>query len=162
MRQFCDTLQSWNFRICGIFILDSHFMVDGPTFLSGTMAALSVMVNLEVPHVNVISKIDLLSAPAKRELDRFLEPDTRDLTSASASARTFDIKYQALTEALAKVLDDYSLVKYFPLDITDEENIADLFLMIDNSIQYGEDLDVKVRDFDEGEQENDDAGDVNE
>ena len=48
----------------------------------------------------------------------------------ASQSRKFDEKYQALTEALGKVLDDYSLVKYFPLDITDEENIADLFLMI--------------------------------
>ena len=47
--------------MCGVFIVDSHFMVDGATFLSGTMSALSVMVNLEIPHVNILSKIDLLS-----------------------------------------------------------------------------------------------------
>ena len=61
MRRFVDILQTWNFRVCGVFIVDSHFMVDGATFLSGTMSALSVMVNLELPHVNVLSKIDLLS-----------------------------------------------------------------------------------------------------
>ena len=61
MRRFVDTLQTWNFRVCGVFIVDSHFMVDGATFLSGTMSALSVMVNLEIPHVNILSKIDLLS-----------------------------------------------------------------------------------------------------
>ena len=41
MRRFVDILQTWNFRLCGVFLLDSHFMVDGATFLSGTMAALS-------------------------------------------------------------------------------------------------------------------------
>ena len=35
-------------------------------------------------------------------------------------------------------------MKYFPLDITDEDNISDLFLMIDNTIQFGEDADVKI------------------
>ena len=61
-------------------------------------------------------------------------------------SHSFNVKYQALTESLGKVLDDYSLVKYFPLDITNEENIADLFLMIDNTIQFGEDADVKIVD----------------
>ena len=51
-----------------------------------------------------------------------------------------------LTEALGRVLDDYSLVKYFPLDITNEENIADLTLMIDQILQVSEDADVKVVD----------------
>ena len=41
MKRFVDILQTWNFRMCGVFFVDSHFMVDGATFLSGSMAALS-------------------------------------------------------------------------------------------------------------------------
>ena len=55
-------------------------------------------------------------------------------------------KCQALTDFLGKVLSDHSLVKYLPLDITDEDNISDLFMMIDNTIQFGEDADVKIAD----------------
>ena len=51
------------FRVCGVFLIDSHFMVDGGKFISGAMAALSVMVNLEVPHVNVLSKVNLRNFP---------------------------------------------------------------------------------------------------
>ena len=32
-------------------------MVDGAKFISGSLTALSVMVNLELPHVNVLSKV---------------------------------------------------------------------------------------------------------
>jgi hypothetical protein len=46
-------------RVCGVFLIDSHFMVDGGKFISGAMAALSVMVNLEIPHVNILSKVTL-------------------------------------------------------------------------------------------------------
>ena len=38
-------------------------------------------------------------------------------------------------------------MKYFPLDITDEDNISDPFMMIDNMIQFGEDADVKIADL---------------
>jgi hypothetical protein len=44
-------------------------------------------------------------------------------------------------------------VKFFPLNINDEESIGDLFLMIDTTIQYGEDLEVNTRDFDPPEQD---------
>ncbi len=47
-------------RVCGVFLIDSHFMVDGGKFISGAMAALSVMVNLEIPHVNILSKVTLV------------------------------------------------------------------------------------------------------
>jgi len=40
-------------------------------------------------------------------------------------------------------------VRFFPLNIYDEENVGDLFLMIDNTIQYGEDLEVDTRDFEQ-------------
>jgi len=161
MRKLADTLQAANFRICGIFVLDSHFMVDGGKFISGAMTALSVMVNLELPHVNVLSKVDLLSASSKAQLDHFLEPDTAVLTNSlqEGAMRGWDRKYRGLTEALGRVLDDYSLVKFFPLDITSEENILDLLTMIDNTIQYGEDLDVKTADYDYPEKDFEGIGD---
>jgi GTPase SAR1 family protein len=73
MRQLVEMLQQrWNFRVCGVFLLDSQFMVDGAKFLSGTMAALSVMVNLELPHINILAKMDLLSKGARNQLDRLV------------------------------------------------------------------------------------------
>ena len=163
VRNFVDLLQSWNFRVCGVFLIDSHFMVDGSKFLSGAMAALSAMVNLEIPHVNVLSKIDLLGKEARKQLDVYLEPDTHALTSISHSESdkgdsAFEQKYAMLSESIGRVLDDYSLVKFVPLDITNEENIGDLFLTIDNTIQYGEDADVKVRDDFDAPQNEDDKG----
>ena len=37
-----------------------------------------------------------------------------------------------------------SLVKFFPLDPTDESNVNDLLITVDNTIQYGEDLEVRT------------------
>lgn len=69
-RDLIKLLQSWNFRICSVFLVDSQFMIDGPKFLSGTMAALSVMANMELPHVNVLSKMDLLTKTSRSHLDK--------------------------------------------------------------------------------------------
>ena len=74
MRRLVDALQAWNFRVCAVFLLDSHFMIDSASFISGAMAALSAMVCLEVPHVNVLSKIDLLSKSSKKQLERYCDP----------------------------------------------------------------------------------------
>ncbi|XP_017790861.1 PREDICTED: GPN-loop GTPase 3 [Habropoda laboriosa] len=148
IRQLITILQNLNFRICGIFLVDSQFMVDGSKFLSGTMAALSVMINLELPHINILSKMDLLSKNARKQLDKFLEPDPHSLL-ADMEKDSWNEKYRNLTEAIGKLIEDYSLVRFYPLNIKDEESIADIKLTIDNIIQYGEDADVRVRDFDE-------------
>uniref|UniRef100_A0A131Y2I2 GPN-loop GTPase 3 n=1 Tax=Ixodes ricinus TaxID=34613 RepID=A0A131Y2I2_IXORI len=153
MKKLIDVLQSWDFRVCGVFLIDSQFMVETTKFFSGVLSALSAMVNFETPHVNVITKMDLLNKAGRRKISRYLEPDIHLLVEDD---RQFDEKYGRLSEAIAKVIEDYSLVKFMPLNIKVEESIADLLLMIDNAIQYGEDLDVKTHDF----ETNDDEPDV--
>jgi len=41
-------------------------------------------------------------------------------------------------------IDEYSLVSFTPLDITDEESISNVLMMVDMSIQYGEDTDIHI------------------
>lgn len=123
-------------------------MIDAPKFLSGTLAALSVMINLEIPHINILSKMDLLSKSARKRLDNYIDPDPFSLL-ADTEGDPWNEKYRSLTESLGKIITDYSLVRFLPLNIKNEESIADIKLTIDNTIQYGEDTDVKTRDFDE-------------
>ncbi|XP_057327807.1 GPN-loop GTPase 3 [Microplitis mediator] len=158
IKNLIDTLQTLNFRLCGIFLIDSQFMVDPQKFISGTMAALSVMVNLEIPHLNILSKMDLLSKKAKKQLDRYLEPDPYYLL-ADMEDDPWNEKYRNLTEALGQLIESYSLVRFLPLDITDEENISDIRITIDNAVQYGEEEDVKTRDFDQPEENDDNDND---
>lgn len=157
MRKLIRMLQSWNFNVCSVFLVDVQFMTDGAKFLSGTMSALSVMVNLELPHVNILSKMDLLGKAARRQLDRFLEPDSHAIMGdIEANSNKFNEKHRRLTEAIGKLIEDYSLVRFTPLNLNDQENISDVLITIDNILQYGEDLDVKTKDFeDNDENEND-------
>jgi GTPase SAR1 family protein len=69
-RKLIKLLEDWNFRICGVFLVDSQFMTDGAKFLSGTLTALSVMANIEVPHINILSKMDLLSKSVRAQLEK--------------------------------------------------------------------------------------------
>lgn len=70
MKKFVDFLQSWSFRVCAVFVIDSHFMINSASFISASMASLSAMVSIEVPWVNVLTKIDLLSRSGKKQLER--------------------------------------------------------------------------------------------
>lgn len=70
MRQIVNALQTWDFRLCGVFLVDAQFLTDTTKFFSGILAALSAMVQLEVPHINVLSKLDLLDKTSKKNLDR--------------------------------------------------------------------------------------------
>ncbi|XP_005183647.1 GPN-loop GTPase 3 isoform X1 [Musca domestica] len=157
-KQLVQLLESWNFRICTVFLVDSQFMIDGAKFLSGTMAALSVMANLEMPHVNVLTKMDLLSKGAKKQLDKYLDPDARALLGDVTEESAWGRQHRKLSAAIGSLIEDFSLVRFVPMNVDDEESIQDLLLQIDNVIQYGEDADVKVHDFDPPEEEEGDEG----
>ena len=70
MRQLVETLHRWNFRVCGVFLIDSQFVVDCSKFFAGVLSALSAMIQLEIPHINVMSKMDLLTKKQLKEVHR--------------------------------------------------------------------------------------------
>lgn len=144
MRHIVDALKQWNFNVCTVFLLDTHFLLDGTKFLAGALTTLSTMISLETPAVNVLSKLDLLSAQEREKIDAFLKGDAKSVLDTEPET-PWNKKHRALSESIASVLDDYSLVKFMPLNRDDEETISYLMLAIDNNIQFGEDTDVKDR-----------------
>ncbi len=75
-------------------------------------------------------------------LFRFIDPDVYQLANSEVS-NAFLGRYSQLNKAIASVIYDYSLVKFYTLDMSKEDSITDLLNEIDLSIQYGEDFDVK-------------------
>ena len=142
MRQLVLSLQQQDFRICGVFIVDAQFLVDASKFFSGVMAALSAMIQLEIPHVNIMSKMDLLDKQSQCIVENYLNPDAglllHDLNSKLPK------KFKKLNKAIASLIDDYSLVSFVPMNIKEEDSVNDILVYIDNAIQYGEDLEPRV------------------
>merc|ERR1712113_49029 len=104
MRQIVDMLQINDFQVAGVYCIDINFIEDGPKFLAGGLAALTAMVNLELPHINVLTKCDLLKP--ETDVERYLEADTEAIISDLRES-TFP-KYKKLNEAMGELLDEYS------------------------------------------------------
>lgn len=60
-------------------------------------------------------------------------------------------KQNKLTKTICQVLDDFSMVSFLPLNIKDDESIDHVLTHIDQSIQYGEDIEVRGADMDDTE-----------
>jgi len=147
-KRVADCLRSKGFNVCVVYCVDATFVTDASKLIAGNLMALSAMVQLELPHVNLLTKCDL--AENKDELERFLSPSGNDL-EAELAVNT-PPKFRALNVAFCRLLEEYDMVVFLPLDITDEESIAAVLLQVDNAIAYGEELEPKEpRDFDEGE-----------
>ena len=59
-RSFVDHLKSDGWSLAAVYTLDCQFVGDPTKFIAGSLQAMSAMVQLELPHVNVLTKVDLL------------------------------------------------------------------------------------------------------
>ena len=61
-------------NLVSVYLLESQFMEDPTKYFSGVLSAMSCMVGLEVPTVNVMSIMDLVSKEGtkrRKDVDRY-------------------------------------------------------------------------------------------
>ncbi|KAG0329592.1 ATP binding protein [Podila horticola] len=153
MKRLVEALGRLNISICGVYLLESQFVEDKSKFFAGVMSAMSAMINLEIPHINVMSKMDLLPKMKARELERYYNPDPL-LLMEDVNSKTSP-KYHELNRAIGQLVEDFNMVAFLPLNITDEDSITAILSHVDNAIQFGEDQEPKEPE-EEGEAEMDD------
>lgn len=141
-------------QLCAAYLLEATFVVDKAKFFAGTLSAMSAMIMLEVPHVNILSKMDLVKGQVgKRELKRFLDPDTTLLDDEEEGLNEADDglgdpkdtrtlmrgdSFKRLNKAVAGLIDSFSMVSYLRLDVQSEDSVAAILSYIDDAIQYQE------------------------
>jgi hypothetical protein len=154
-------------RMAAVYLLEATFVVDRAKFFSGTLSAMSAMLMLEVPHINLLSKMDLVKGQVKKkDLKRFLTPDvalldddpierTRRITEGPEgeddTSRPPDEKdqvmkgasFRRLNRAVAGLIESFSMINYLKLDVTNEDSVAAILSFIDDCIQFHEAQDPK-------------------
>ena len=103
MKNIVSKLQRLGYSVCGVYLLDSQFVEDTTKFFAGVMSAMSAMIQLEIPHINVMTKMDLLGPKADDPaLDRFFEVDGTLLVE-DANAMTKP-KFHLLNQAIVRLV----------------------------------------------------------
>jgi GPN-loop GTPase len=68
MHNLAKHLQLWGFRVVSVYLLDALFALEPAKFISGCLLSLSCMLQLETPHLNVITKCDIADKGEERLL----------------------------------------------------------------------------------------------
>lgn len=152
--QYLSRAGPLNISLCAAYLMESTFVVDRAKFFAGTLSAMSAMILLEMPHVNILSKMDQVKGlVGKRELKRFTSVDVDLLNeeqtrenepehSSSASTATGELlsggSFNRLNRAVAQLIDDFSMVSFLKLNAQDEDSVAGILSYIDDAIQYHE------------------------
>lgn len=152
------TKGSLNISMCAAYLLESTFIVDRAKFFAGTLSAMSAMLMLEMPHVNILSKMDLVKGQiARKELKRYIDPDISLLQDAPGSGLVYEFQdgvdngesteaervmtgesFGKLNRAVAQLIDDFSLVSFLKLNAQDEDSVGAVLSYIDDAIQFHE------------------------
>ncbi|KAF7226036.1 GPN-loop GTPase 2 [Nothobranchius furzeri] len=138
VKNIFSQLAKWNFRLTAVHLVDSHYCADPAKFISVLCTSLSTMLHVELPHVNVLSKMDLIEQYGKLAFNLDFYTEVLDLTFLldHLAADPFFKKFRRLNEKLAEVIQDYSLVSFVPLSVQDKESMIQVLRAVDKANGY--------------------------
>lgn len=128
-------------RLVTVHLVDALLCRDAPRLVGSLLLCLSAMVHVELPHVNVLSKTDLLDA-AEDDVATgvrggggvLTRRDFRDILACRsglpALARRLGVdqgamgeRYALLTDALLEAVEEHGLVDLIPLSVDDPRSV---------------------------------------
>lgn len=141
-----------NINLCAAYLLESTFVIDKAKFFAGTLSAMSAMLMLEMPHLNILSKMDQVrDMVSRKELKRFVNVDVNLLQDeiggaeepvegdpSSKDTLLSGRSFKRLNRAVGQLIDDFSMVSFLKLDVQDEDSVAAVLSHIDDAIQFHE------------------------
>ncbi|EES06957.1 GPN-loop GTPase 2 [Sorghum bicolor] len=131
-------IKKMDLRLTAVHLIDAHLCCDPGKYVSALLLSLSTMLHLELPHINVLSKIDLIENYGNLAFNLDFYTDVQDLSYLQYHLEQDprSAKYRKLTKELCDVIDDFSLVNFSTLDIQDKESVGNLVKLIDKSNGY--------------------------
>ncbi|KAI1894934.1 hypothetical protein AGOR_G00120870 [Albula goreensis] len=138
VKSIFSRLCQWNFRLTAVHLVDSHYCADPAKFISVLCTSLSTMLHVELPHVNVLSKMDLIEQYGKLAFNLDFYTEVLDLSYLleHLAADPFFKKFLRLNQKLAEVIQDYSLVSFVPLNVQDKESMQQVMRAVDKANGY--------------------------
>ncbi|XP_050379716.1 GPN-loop GTPase QQT1-like [Argentina anserina] len=108
-------------HLVAVHLVDSHLCSDPAKYVSALLLSLSTMIHMELPHINVLSKIDLIQNYGELAFNLDFYTDVEDLSylQNSLDQDPRSAKFRKLTKELCGVIEDYSLVSFTTLDNKD-------------------------------------------
>ncbi|KAL8231231.1 hypothetical protein R6Q57_001009 [Mikania cordata] len=131
-------IKKLDLRLTAVHLVDAHLCSDPGKYVSALLLSLSTMLHMELPHINVFSKIDLIESYGKLPFNLEFYTDVEDLSYLQhhLDQDPRSSKYRKLTKELCEVVEDFGLVNFTTLAIQDKESVTNLVRLIDKTNGY--------------------------
>lgn len=139
MTNIFGKLEKLDYHLCTVHLIDSHYCSEPAKFISTLMLSLNTMLQMGLPHVNVLSKADMFKqfeSKLQFNLDFYTEVlDLQYLLDALDTTPGME-KYKKLNAAIIDMIEGYSLVTFQPLDVNNKMSLVRLKNVIDKTNGY--------------------------
>ena len=91
-----------------------------------------LLLHIELPHINILSKVDLIEKYGKLDfgIDFYTEVLDLEYLVDRMPDEPFTAKHKKLTKAITDLVQDYGLVNFIPLSVDSKEMMLGKFLII--------------------------------
>ena len=124
-----------------VHLSDSFCLTQPSLYVSNLLLSLRAMLQMDMPHINVLSKIDRISSydPLPLNLDYYTDVDDLSYLQPFLEEETPAVrsnKFSKLNEAVASMIETYSLVRYEVLAVENKRSMMHLLRVIDRAGGY--------------------------
>lgn len=124
-----------------VHLSDSICVTQPSLYVSNVLLSLRAMIQMDMPHINVLSKIDKVHAYEDLPFNLDFYTDVDDLTYLtphleSESPALRSDKFGKLNEAVAGLIENYGLVRYEVLAVENKKSMMNLLRVIDRAGGY--------------------------
>ena len=128
-------------QLVALHLTDSYSLTLPSLYISTLLLSLRAMLQMDLPHLNVLTKIDKLAsyAPLPFNLDFYTE--VQDLSYllphlAQENPVMRHDKFQGLNNAVVELVEDFGLVSFETLAVEDKKSMMTLLQAIDRAGGY--------------------------
>ncbi|KAL7949864.1 hypothetical protein V8C42DRAFT_308812 [Trichoderma barbatum] len=141
LRNVFYKLQKIGFRFVCVHLSDSFCLTQPSLYVSNVLLSLRAMIQMDMPHINVLSKIDKIASYDELPFNLEYYTDVDDLTHLTPfleaeSPGMRNEKFGRLHEAIANMIDSYGLVRYEVLAVENKKSMMYLLRVIDRAGGY--------------------------
>ncbi|CAE6447939.1 unnamed protein product [Rhizoctonia solani] len=136
LKSIVGKLEKLGFRLAAVHLCDAYYVTDAAKYVSVLLLSLRTMLHMGLPHVNVLSKLDLLSRYGDLDFNLDFYTEVQDLSYLQNVLSASHPRFSALNEAICGLVEDFSLVAFETLAVEDKQSMIHLTRTIDRILGY--------------------------
>ncbi|KAL4752053.1 hypothetical protein BDW72DRAFT_212295 [Aspergillus terricola var. indicus] len=141
LRNIFFRIQKMGYRLIVLHLIDSYNLTLPSMYISSLILCLRAMLQMDLPHLNVLTKIDNLSNYTSLPFNLDFYTEVQDLTYLlphleAESSRLSHEKFGALNNAIITLIEEFGLVGFETLAVEDKKSMMNLLRAIDRASGY--------------------------